>query len=142
MIVDRAMAARARLGDPSVRSSTPARPSATGARVEPLDPRAGHIPGAVNLPFAGNLEGGRFKDEDALRARFADVAEAATLVVYCGSGVSAAHDVLALELAGVRGARLYVERLGSSWSESAWVAELPWGMTQLLLPAGVSRAVP
>lgn len=84
--------------------------------VEPIDPRAGHIPGARNLPFADNLAGGRFKDPEALRDRFAHVAQAPTLVLYCGSGVSAAHDLLALELAGVGHARLYA----GSWSD--WVS--------------------
>lgn len=84
--------------------------------VEPIDPVAGHIPGAVNLPFGGNLDGGRFRAPEALAQRFAAVAEADEVVVYCGSGVSAAHDLMALEAAGVQGARLYA----GSWSD--WVS--------------------
>jgi thiosulfate/3-mercaptopyruvate sulfurtransferase len=71
--------------------------------VEPLDPRAGHLPGAINLPYAGNLEGGRFRSLDALAERYRSLAAADTVVVYCGSGVSAAHDLMALEAVGVKG---------------------------------------
>ena len=88
--------------------------------VEPLDPRAGHVPGALNLPFAGNLgEDGRFLEPAALRQRFADHGldlEAET-VVYCGSGVTAAHEVLAMDHAGIAGVRLFP----GSWSQ--WSAE-------------------
>jgi thiosulfate/3-mercaptopyruvate sulfurtransferase len=82
---------------------------------EPIDPVAGRIPGAVNVP-ATELIGadGRFLDPDALRARFGavGVSDDAPVGSYCGSGVAASHQVLALELAGYRGA-LYV----GSWSE-------------------------
>lgn len=84
--------------------------------VEPLDPRAGHVPGAVNYPYADNLEGGRFRPPEALRERFAPLAAAREVVVYCGSGVSAAHDLMALEAAGIHGAKLYA----GSWSD--WVS--------------------
>jgi thiosulfate/3-mercaptopyruvate sulfurtransferase len=83
---------------------------------EPLDPVAGHIPGAVNLPFVENLAGGRFRTPEALRDRHAAVAGADTVVLYCGSGVSAAQGLLALEVAGIRGARIYP----GSWSD--WVS--------------------
>lgn len=86
---------------------------------EPIDPVAGHIPGAVNVPTARNLDGdGRFLDRAALSALYAEVGAVpgADVAVYCGSGVTAAHDVLALEVAGVRAA-LYP----GSWSE--WVAD-------------------
>ena len=89
--------------------------------IEPLDPIAGHIPSAVNYPFAGNLEGGRFKSPEELRRRFADLADADEVVVYCGSGVSAAHDVLALEEAGFAGAKLY----HGSWSDWCSYEEPP-----------------
>jgi thiosulfate/3-mercaptopyruvate sulfurtransferase len=83
---------------------------------EPIDPIAGHIPGAINLPFAENLENGRFKSADALRAQyrqlFGDVPPE-RVVVHCGSGVTACHTLLALEHAGLRGASLYV----GSWGE-------------------------
>lgn len=90
---------------------------------EPIDARAGHIPGARNAPWAGNLENGRFKSSDALRSRFAALgAEHATeIIVYCGSGVTACHDLLALELGGVRGAKLYE----GSWSDWAKDNTLP-----------------
>jgi thiosulfate/3-mercaptopyruvate sulfurtransferase len=81
--------------------------------VEPIDPRAGHIPSAVNLPFGGNLEQGRFRSPDSLRSRFELLEGPDEVVVYCGSGVSAAHDVLAMEEAGYSGVRLY----HGSWSD-------------------------
>ncbi len=82
---------------------------------EPIDPRAGHIPGAINRHFADNLDSsGRF-DRDRVLARFADVDD--STIVYCGSGVTACHNLLAIEQAtGVR-ARLYV----GSWS--GWSSE-------------------
>jgi thiosulfate/3-mercaptopyruvate sulfurtransferase len=81
--------------------------------VEPIDPRAGHIPSAINLPFGENLAGGRFKGAGELRRRFDLLDEAEEVVVYCGSGVSAAHDVLAMEEAGVEGVKMY----HGSWSD-------------------------
>jgi thiosulfate/3-mercaptopyruvate sulfurtransferase len=87
--------------------------------VEPVDPVAGHIPGAVNVPTGTNLRrDGTFRGPDELRALYAAAgADAARPVAaYCGSGVTAAHDLLALAVAGVDGA-LYP----GSWSE--WVAE-------------------
>ena len=86
--------------------------------VEPIDSRAGHIPGAINLPFAENLTAeGTFKTPDALRARFeaAGITQAEDVVVYCGSGVTACHDLIALEYAGLGRARLYP----GSWSQFA-----------------------
>ena len=82
---------------------------------EPVDPRAGHVPGAINIPFAGNLVDGRFRSPDELRARFAEhgITDAAGVVVYCGSGVTASHDLVALECAGLGRARLYP----GSWSQ-------------------------
>jgi thiosulfate/3-mercaptopyruvate sulfurtransferase len=86
---------------------------------EPVDPVAGHIPGAVNVPTGLNLdESGRFQDPERLRAVYARVGavEGADVAAYCGSGVTAAHDVLAMELAGVRAA-LYP----GSWS--GWITD-------------------
>ncbi|GMA36985.1 sulfurtransferase [Demequina litorisediminis] len=83
--------------------------------VEPVDPRAGHIPGAVNVPTAGNVgEDGCFLPSAVLAARFADagVGHDSEVAVYCGSGVTAAHEIAALEVAGVRAA-LYP----GSWSQ-------------------------
>jgi thiosulfate/3-mercaptopyruvate sulfurtransferase len=88
--------------------------------VEPLDPVAGHIPGAVNHFFQRNLANGCFRAPDQLRAEFhASLGEVAgdQVVCYCGSGVTACHNLLALEHAGMTGARLYP----GSWSE--WVAD-------------------
>jgi thiosulfate/3-mercaptopyruvate sulfurtransferase len=84
--------------------------------VEPVDPVAGHIPGAVNVPAAANVDaGGRFRGAAELREQFeaAGVREGAPVGAYCGSGVNAANEVLALELAGYTGVALYV----GSWSE-------------------------
>lgn len=83
---------------------------------EPIDPVAGHIPGAINLPFAENLEHGTFKSGEALRAQYEALLGGTPperLVVHCGSGVTACHTLLALEAAGLRGAALYV----GSWGE-------------------------
>jgi thiosulfate/3-mercaptopyruvate sulfurtransferase len=83
---------------------------------EPIDPIAGHIPGAVNLPFSENLSNDRFKPPEALREMYesllGDVGPD-RLIVHCGSGVTACHTLLALERAGLSGAALYV----GSWSE-------------------------
>lgn len=83
---------------------------------EPIDPIAGHIPGAVNLFFANNMEGGRFKSAAALREQYEALLQNTPpdhLIVHCGSGVTACHTLLALEVAGLTGAALYV----GSWSE-------------------------
>lgn len=84
--------------------------------VEPLDPRAGHIPGALSAPTTGNVDAeGRMRSAAELRARFADLGVGTGPVgVYCGSGVSAAQEVLALALAG-HDAALYP----GSWSQWA-----------------------
>jgi thiosulfate/3-mercaptopyruvate sulfurtransferase len=87
--------------------------------VEPIDPVAGHIPGARNRPTTENVDPtGRFRPATELRAAFAElgVQEGRPVAAYCGSGVTAAHQVLALELAGFTAA-LYP----GSWSE--WVAD-------------------
>lgn len=106
----------ARLGDPDLALIDARAAERYRGEVEPIDPVAGHIPGAVNLPFAGNLADGRFLAPSALAERYAAVATASTVVAYCGSGVTAAHDLMALEAAGVRGAKLYA----GSWSD--WVS--------------------
>jgi thiosulfate/3-mercaptopyruvate sulfurtransferase len=85
--------------------------------IEPLDRVAGHIPGAVNHFFMQNLdEGGTFRSPEDLRARLQPAigdTPADHIVNYCGSGVTACHNLLALEHAGIRGAKLYP----GSWSE-------------------------
>ncbi|MFD4461395.1 sulfurtransferase [Nocardia sp. NPDC058480] len=69
--------------------------------VEPIDPRPGHIPGAVSAPTAENLDGtGQFRSGEDLRARFAGFGEG-PVAVYCGSGVTAAHQIAALAVAGI-----------------------------------------
>jgi thiosulfate/3-mercaptopyruvate sulfurtransferase len=86
---------------------------------EPIDPVAGRIPGAVNRPATENVDrSGRFVDRAQLRAAFErlGVADGIEVGAYCGSGVTAAHEVLALELAGFRAA-LYA----GSWSE--WITD-------------------
>jgi len=83
---------------------------------EPIDPIAGHIPGAINLPFAENMAAGRFKSPEELRAQYRELFDDVPperVVVHCGSGVTACHTLLALEHAGLGGAALYV----GSWSE-------------------------
>ncbi len=90
--------------------------------VEPIDPRAGHIPGARNAPFVENLvapEGG-FRDPADLARRYSALgaSHAGTVVAYCGSGITACHDLLALELIGRPDALLYE----GSWSE--WARDL------------------
>jgi thiosulfate/3-mercaptopyruvate sulfurtransferase len=85
--------------------------------VEPVDKVAGHIPGAVNVPFLENLDAsGTFKSPAELAARFHKASGPTPtdhLVLYCGSGVTACQNLLALEHAGMHGAKLYP----GSWSE-------------------------
>ena len=95
---------------------------ARGARrfsgeVEPLDPVAGHIPGALNRPFGQNFDAdGRFKPAQQLRAEFDALLgqrDPATVVHHCGSGVSAVPNIIAMEVAGLGRSALYA----GSWSE-------------------------
>ncbi len=88
--------------------------------VEPLDPVAGHIPGAVNAPWPGNLDPGtgRFLDPQELRRRYEALGVTGdAAIVHCGSGVTSCHSLLALRLAGFGDARLYE----GSWS--GWVSD-------------------
>ncbi|MET0736587.1 MAG: sulfurtransferase [Microbacterium sp.] len=82
--------------------------------VEPLDPAAGHIPGAVNLPTTLHLEAGRFRDPATIRALFASAGATpeSTVAAYCGSGITAAHTALAGALAGID-----VAVFPGSWSQ-------------------------
>jgi thiosulfate/3-mercaptopyruvate sulfurtransferase len=88
---------------------------------ETIDPVAGHIPGARNHPFGANLDAqGRFLEPGQLRALWEKTlrgASAQQLIAMCGSGVTACHNLLALEAAGLPGARLYA----GSWSE--WITD-------------------
>jgi thiosulfate/3-mercaptopyruvate sulfurtransferase len=88
---------------------------------EPIDPVAGHIPGAKNRSSADNVSGGgTFKPPADLKQEFGAVLggrKASEVIHYCGSGVSACHNLLAMEIAGLKGGRLYA----GSWSE--WSAD-------------------
>ena len=88
-------------------------------RVEPIDPVAGHVPGAVSAPFSAHLgPDGRFRPVAELRQIYSAMLgdrPAAEVICMCGSGVTACHGIFALELAGWPGAGLYV----GSWSE--WI---------------------
>jgi thiosulfate/3-mercaptopyruvate sulfurtransferase len=88
---------------------------------ETIDPVAGHIPGAANRFFKDNLDAqGRFRKPEELRAAFAPLVGSlpATKVVHqCGSGITACHNLFAMELAGIPGSKLYP----GSWSE--WIAD-------------------
>lgn len=90
-------------------------------KIEPLDQKAGHIPGAVNRHFQLNLaENGKFKNPELLRGEFESLlreSSAETIVSYCGSGVTACHNLFAMELAGMGAGRLYP----GSWSE--WIQD-------------------
>lgn len=78
-----------------------------------IDPRPGHIPGALSAPWAGNLgDDERFRPAEQLRERFA-AAASRPAIAYCGSGVTACHDLLAMEIAGIRQTALYA----GSWSQ-------------------------
>jgi thiosulfate/3-mercaptopyruvate sulfurtransferase len=89
--------------------------------VEPIDSVAGHIPGARSCPFVDNLNAsGRFRSQQELRARYSALlgdTPAERVGVYCGSGVTACHDILAAAHAGLGEFRLYA----GSWSE--WIVD-------------------
>jgi thiosulfate/3-mercaptopyruvate sulfurtransferase len=93
--------------------------------VEPLDPVAGHIPGALNRPFVQNIgPDGKFKPAAQLRAEFEQLLagrDPQTVVHQCGSGVSAVPNLIAMELAGFPPTGLYA----GSWSEWSRNPELP-----------------
>jgi thiosulfate/3-mercaptopyruvate sulfurtransferase len=94
-------------------------PARYSGHAELLDPVAGHIPGAISVPTTGNLAGdGRFLSSAELRARFREngVEGRDPIVVYCGSGVTAAHELVALQVAGLEGV-MYPP----SWS--GWIAD-------------------
>ena len=88
--------------------------------VEPIDPVAGHIPGALNRPYTRNMEAGRLRPADVLRAELQPLlrgTDPSQVVLSCGSGVTACHLLLAMEHAGLAGARVYA----GSWS--GWIAD-------------------
>jgi thiosulfate/3-mercaptopyruvate sulfurtransferase len=88
--------------------------------VEPFDRIAGHVPGAVSAPWADNLDPatGRFLPPERLRERFTalGVSDASRAIVYCGSGVTASHDLIAMRIAGLGNGRLF-EGSWSGWIE-------------------------
>jgi thiosulfate/3-mercaptopyruvate sulfurtransferase len=88
---------------------------------EPIDPKAGHVPGARNRPFSANVAtGGKFRPAPELRAELLELLDGRSperLIAMCGSGVTACHLLLALEHAGLPGAALYA----GSWSE--WIRD-------------------
>lgn len=89
--------------------------------VEPLDPVAGHVPGAVNLPWEDNLDlDGTFLPPGDLKELYGDIIGSHSpvdVIAMCGSGVTACHNLLAMEIAGISAARLYA----GSWSE--WITD-------------------
>ena len=95
---------------------------------EPIDLIAGHIPGAINIPYLDNLdEDGKFRDARSLASRYKNVIgnrSAENIIVHCGSGVTACHTLLAMETAGLKPGKLYV----GSWSE--------WSRNQKPLASG------
>jgi thiosulfate/3-mercaptopyruvate sulfurtransferase len=91
---------------------------------EPVDPQAGHIPGAHNLPCRANLDGnGALLAKDALRRRLerAGVTAGTPVISYCGSGVTACHNLLVMELCGLGPGRLYP----GSWSQYSSLPGMP-----------------
>ena len=109
------------LDDPGMTVIDARAPERYRGETEPIDPVAGHIPGALNRLYKNNLDAnGRFKSADALRAEFQALLagrKPEQIVHQCGSGVSACHNILAMEIAGLPGSRLYP----GSWSE--WCAD-------------------
>jgi thiosulfate/3-mercaptopyruvate sulfurtransferase len=84
--------------------------------VEPIDRVPGHIPGAINKFWAEGLEQGSFKNSEEQKLRFADLSEDDQIIVYCGSGVTATPNYIALKMAGFRNVKLY------AGSYSDWVS--------------------
>jgi thiosulfate/3-mercaptopyruvate sulfurtransferase len=109
-----------RLGEPSGWLFDVRAPERFRGEVEPLDPVAGHVPGALNHPFSQNLRDGRFKPPEELHDQLAPALcgrKPEEVVAMCGSGVTACHLLLAMEHAGLHGARVYA----GSWS--GWISD-------------------
>jgi thiosulfate/3-mercaptopyruvate sulfurtransferase len=113
------------VGHPEVTLIDARSPVRFRGEMEPIDPVAGHIPGALNRPFAENLDAnGFFKSAEVLRAEFEKLLagrKPESVVHYCGSGVSTLPNLLAMELAGLGSTRLYP----GSWSEWSGTSGLP-----------------
>ena len=111
----------AAINDPSIVVIDARAPERFKGLQEPIDPVAGHIPGSVNRFHGSNLSSeGIFKPQELLRQEFQNLLgdhTANQAVVYCGSGVTSCHHLVALEIAGMAGARLYA----GSWSE--WIRD-------------------
>lgn len=121
MAVDR-VRLRGMLYDPQVCILDVRSPERYRGETEPIDPKAGHIPSAVNRPYESTMTAsGRFRRPDELREQFAVAAGRSEVVSYCGSGVSAAHAILAMQVGGIRDARLYT----GSWSDWCSYDDLP-----------------
>jgi thiosulfate/3-mercaptopyruvate sulfurtransferase len=109
------------LADPSTVLVDARAPARFAGETEPIDPVAGHVPGAENFPFTQNLGAdGRFLTAEELRKRWSALLrgrKACQLISMCGSGITACHNLLALEIAGFSGAQLYA----GSWSE--WIRD-------------------
>ena len=111
---------QAALAQPERRILDARAPERYRGEVEPVDPVAGHIPGAFNRPFSTNLRDGVYKPADELRAEFEALLagrKPEALIHQCGSGVSALANMIAMEHAGLAGSKLYA----GSWSE--WCAD-------------------
>jgi thiosulfate/3-mercaptopyruvate sulfurtransferase len=112
------------LGQPDQTLIDARAPARYRGETEPLDPIAGHIPGAKNRLFSDNMHDGRFKDPSVLRQDFEalmDNKAAQSVVHYCGSGVTAAVNVLAMEIAGLGRQTLFA----GSWSEWSRTPGMP-----------------
>lgn len=120
-----------RLGQPDLTLIDARAAARFRGEVEPLDPVAGHIPGALNRPFADNIgPDGRFKPADELRADFQRLLagrDPASVVHHCGSGVSAIPNLLAMEIAGLGRSALFP----GSWSEWCHTPGLPCARSQV-----------
>ena len=120
MVID-AAAVGAALRDPRQLLVDARAPERFAGEVEPIDAVAGHVPGAVNHPFAANLQSdGHFLPAAELRRRWQarmDGRAPGQVIAMCGSGVTACHNLLSLEAAGFKGAKLYA----GSWSE--WIRD-------------------
>ena len=109
---------KVRLQEPDALLLDARAPERFRGEVEPLDRKAGHIPGAVNRPYVQNLENGMFKAPDVLRSEFETLAAGGSeILLSCGSGVTACHNALALSHAGLDHWRLFAP----SWS--GWIAD-------------------
>ena len=110
----------ARIGEPAGWLLDARAPERFRGDVEPLDRVAGHIPGALNRPYSENMAEGRFRPSAQLRREFAELLhgrDPAGVILNCGSGVTACHNLLAMEHAGLHGARIYA----GSWS--GWISD-------------------